>query len=1120
MNDRLNREETIFHAALQLAPDKRAAYLALACQGDDALRSRIQILLEAQVEADPFFRKEPLRVALGEGPADQATVVTITEKPGDRIGRYKLLQQIGEGGCGVVYMAEQEEPVRRRVALKVIKLGMDTKQVIARFEAERQALAIMDHPNIAKVFDAGATEIGRPYFVMELVRGVRITEYCDQNCLSTDERLKLFVQVCHAVHHAHQKGVIHRDIKPSNILVMVADDVPVPKIIDFGIAKAFGERLTDKTVFTRFEQFIGTPAYMSPEQAGSSGLDVDTRSDIYALGVLLYELLTGRPPFEPKELAQAGLDEIIRRIREEEPPKPSTRLSRLEQQEQTTTAQRRATEAPKLIRSLRGDLDWIVMKCLEKNRTRRYETANELAHDIRCHLSHQPVSAAAPTLRYRTLKYVRRHQRVLATAAGFALLLVVGTTLSLWQARRAGRAETEEASLRKVKWALETLPEIERQIEKDQYTAAFKLVEQVRPFIEENPRFQALAARAISVISVETTPPGAEVFIREYSDLSPKWAPIGKSPLKGVKLPRGVKRWRVTLPEYEMAEGALFWLDLITGSKPVELKVQLKKVGTLAPGMVQIRGQACSADFCRLGFQSVPPLKLSDFLLDRYEVTHGRYKEFLEAGGYQKPEYWKHKFVKDGIELTWSVAMKLFVDQTGRPGPATWTDGDFPKGQEEYPVGGVSWHEAAAYAEWAGKRLPTIYHWSLAAGDNWMVDPGFVAPLGNFGGQGPAPVGTYQGMTCRGINDMAGNVKEWCFNETWDACRVIAGGGWNESPCVFGTAEKYPPFSREGSFGFRCMRTLSDDNVWQQAASSVQGDPSLAVGDPKPCSDEAFQILSKLYDYNRTDLQPTNEASEVINPYTRWERVSFKAAYGKERVMAHLFLPRAGKPPFQTIVHFAGTSALDVRPVLDALNEANLDRFIKRERAWVMPVMHWTWGSQMAPPLEDAIALVKDFKRTLDYLEARPEVFDTNKLAYLGTSWGGIWAGIVPAVEPRIKVAIVSEGGVYPGYPPQYSQVNFTPRIKIPILLQGGKYDTFFPVESSQKPYLALFGTPERDKHYKLYDTGHHVWSSNECGKDVLDFLDQYLNPANGRIRESADARETDRLETAWGETR
>src|SRR5439155_15664252 len=285
----------------------------------------------------------------------------------DRIGRYKLLQQIGEGGCGVVYMAEQAEPVRRRVALKVIKLGMDTKTVIARFEAERQALALMDHPNIAKVFDAGATETGRPYFVMELVRGIKITDYCDQNNLSTRERLALFTQVCHAIQHAHQKGIIHRDIKPSNMLVTLHDGVPVPKVIDFGIAKATEGRLTDNTLFTAFEQFLGTPAYMSPEQAEMSGLDIDTRSDIYSLGVLLYELLTGKTPFDANDLLALGLDAMRRTIREKEPVRPSKRLSTMLEGEQTTTAKHRGTEGPKLIHLLRGDLDWIAMKALEKD---------------------------------------------------------------------------------------------------------------------------------------------------------------------------------------------------------------------------------------------------------------------------------------------------------------------------------------------------------------------------------------------------------------------------------------------------------------------------------------------------------------------------------------------------------------------------------------------------------------------------------------------------------------------------------------------------------------------------------------------------------------------------------
>jgi len=365
-----------------------------------------------------------------------------TEQPGDRIGRYKLLEQIGEGGCGVVYVAEQTEPVRRRVALKVIKLGMDTKAVVARFEAERQALAMMDHPNIAKVFDAGTTETGRPYFVMELVRGIRITDYCDQNQLSTKERLDLFIKVCHAIQHAHQKGIIHRDIKPSNIMVTLHDGVPVPKVIDFGIAKATEARLTEATVYTQLHQFIGTPAYMSPEQAEMSGLDIDTRSDIYSLGVLLYELLTGRTPFDAKELVKGGLEAMRRTIRQAEPPRPSTRLSTLQGEALTATAKQHGTEGGQLLRLIRGDLDWIVMKCLEKDRTRRFETANGLAMDLRRHLENEPIVARPPSTAYRMQKAWRRNKTAFAAVAVIGVVLVAAAGISACQAVRATRAGT------------------------------------------------------------------------------------------------------------------------------------------------------------------------------------------------------------------------------------------------------------------------------------------------------------------------------------------------------------------------------------------------------------------------------------------------------------------------------------------------------------------------------------------------------------------------------------------------------------------------------------------------------------------------------------------------------
>ena len=369
-------------------------------------------------------------------------LATAGEGPGSTIGRYKLLERVGEGGFGVVYMAEQHHPVRRRVALKVIKPGMDSRQVLARFEAERQALAIMDHPNIARVLDAGATDSGRPYFVMELVKGEPITEYCDRNQVAPRERLELFTQVCHAVQHAHQKGVIHRDLKPSNVLVAVHDTRPVVKVIDFGVAKALGQELTEKSLFTGFAQLIGTPLYMSPEQAGQSALDVDTRSDIYSLGVLLYELMTGSTPFDKERFRTAAQDEIRRIIREEEPPKPSTRLSESKDSLASISAQRHV-EPAKLTKLVRGELDWIVMKALEKDRSRRYETATGLARDIERYLHDEAVQACPPSATYRLRKLVRRYRVPLAVASAFLALLTVASVISTWQAVRATRAERQ-----------------------------------------------------------------------------------------------------------------------------------------------------------------------------------------------------------------------------------------------------------------------------------------------------------------------------------------------------------------------------------------------------------------------------------------------------------------------------------------------------------------------------------------------------------------------------------------------------------------------------------------------------------------------------------------------------
>jgi serine/threonine protein kinase len=536
-------DEAVCFAALNVPdPVLRARFLDRACADDARLRAAVEEMLLAHAGAEEFFAKGRAAVNLPEADAQAAAAIkesnvgidSTDEQIGSRVGRYKLLQKIGEGGCGTVYLAEQEEPVRRQVALKVIKLGMDTRSVIARFEAERQALAMMDHPNIARVLDAGATETGRPFFVMELVRGTRITQYCDENNLPTVRRLELFIQICHAIQHAHQKGIIHRDIKPSNILVTLHDGVPVPKVIDFGIAKATEGRLADNTLFTAVEQFVGTPAYMSPEQAEIVGLDIDTRSDIYSLGVLLYELLTGRTPFDSQALMKSGLDEMRRTLREEEPQPPSTMITTLHRTELALTAGQRHAEPPKLISQLKGDLDWIVMKALEKDRNRRYETANGLAMDIQHYLDSEPVMARPPSQLYRLQKLVRRNKIVFAAAGAVALALLIGLGMSTWLFFREREASQREARLRVQAEGRTKITQAVMFVKDEKYDDANQVLEQVKSS------------------AIEPTLDGVSAFrsVGEWLALQGRWQQAAKRYSALIKIDK-MNGWDVVAQDYQ-----------------------------------------------------------------------------------------------------------------------------------------------------------------------------------------------------------------------------------------------------------------------------------------------------------------------------------------------------------------------------------------------------------------------------------------------------------------------------------------------------------------------------------------------------------------------------------------
>jgi len=509
----VNEREIFDNALAIVAPGERERYLDEMCAGNERLRGHIEGLILAHEDLGSFLESPPVS---GSSPTIHQHV---TEKPGTVIGPYKLLQQIGEGGMGVVYMAEQTEPVSRRVALKIIKPGMDSRQVIARFEAERQALAMMDHPNIAKVFDAGTTDTGRPYFVMELVKGLPITQYCDEHQLSPRARLELFLPACQAVQHAHQKGIIHRDIKPSNVMVADYDDRPVPKIIDFGVAKAVEQRLTEKTLFTEFGQVVGTMEYMSPEQAKLNQQDIDTRSDIYSLGVLLYELLAGETPFDRERLRSAVFDELLRIIREEEPPRPSQRLST--SQSLPSIAANRQIEPKKLSTLVHGELDWIVMKALEKDRTRRYETANSFAADVQHYLTDEPVEACPPSAVYRLKKFARRNRAAITTAVFIGAALLLGTVISTWQAIRATKAEALASQRLVAERQARDQAQRERDRAESNLDLALKALDEVYlGAIEED----ALLAQPVSAAEVDDS---SDVQLQTLSEMEREWVDRG-----------------------------------------------------------------------------------------------------------------------------------------------------------------------------------------------------------------------------------------------------------------------------------------------------------------------------------------------------------------------------------------------------------------------------------------------------------------------------------------------------------------------------------------------------------------------------------------------------------------
>jgi predicted esterase len=990
------------------------------------------------------------------------------------------------------------------VAVKVIKAGMDSKAVLARFEAERQALAMMDHPNIARVLDAGVTDGGRPFFVMELIKGVPITEFCDARKLTLRQRLELFVSVCQAIQHAHQKGIIHRDIKPSNVLVALYDDRPAPKVIDFGVAKAVSEPLTERTLLTGFGAVVGTPEYMSPEQASFNQVDVDSRSDVYALGVLLYELLSGSPPFTRKELERAGMIEMLRVIREEEPSTPSTKLSTADGL--PTLAANRGTEPAKLTKLVRGELDWIVMKALEKDRSRRYESANAFASDIQRYLADEPVQACPPSIAYRLRKWARRNRAAIVVAGCLALLVIavaVGGWLYAEAARDVKRKRGEFDQAQRITEAHEKIPLIQAAIRQGQNVKAFELLNEVEPFIPDHPGLPGLREQCAQNCLVSTVPAGVDVWLRPYDQPSASWRHVVQSldQPTTVRIPRGEFLWRATKPGYREVLGL---------RSPQNISFTLDLVETIPEEMVRVpEGRPRLPGMARATvFRTVD---LPAFLIDRTEVTNAQYQQFLKAGGYDRSEFWQElPFVgTDGQPTTWDKVKPLLVDQTGRPGPAMWRNGGFSSGEDDHPVSGVCWYEAMAYARFVGKSLPTIYHWAHAsqielsvvlAGNDFIL-------RSNFGSQ-LRSVRSLNDHGLYGTIGTMGNVREWCFNDSGDGRHFILGAGCGDPIYVPLTLYSSSPLQREQFDGFRCVKFLGDQKGSPAAYEKVGRNPWPAPPQREQLLDDAtFRVvIGDRFVYDRK--APLDVTSEQVDEGD-WIHVMAKvnSAYRdgngqSARLPMHLFLPKNvdRQQGYQTIVYLPGGDAYMLPRMRPLPEEYGLDALVRSGRAVLWPVYQGMFERRY--PLdtdargweERRICLAQDIFRSIDYLQDRGDI-NMQQIGYLGFSSGANSDGSLVALEPRIR-AVVFEAGGLDDEPLSTERAilewrHYLPQIHAPALMINGEADPIYPVKESQEPLFGLLGSAIKE-HY-VHPRGHHMLPPQVKFAKIVPWFDQHL---------------------------
>jgi len=983
----------------------------------------------------------PSLSATGEGDPDLPRL-----RPEELLaGRFSIVRFIARGGMGAVYEAE-DLSLRTRVALKIIRSALlADSSALERFRREVLLARRVGHPNVCHVYefyDARTAEgVALHFLTMELLEGTTLAHRLrDRGRMTTAEALPLVLQMCDGLEAAHAEGVVHRDFKSSNVLLVqrrgpVGDSGSTRAVItDFGIARPIEPGSGAEPGLTGGAGMIGTPEYMAPEQVTGGAITPST--DVFALGVVMYEMVTGELPFT----GDTPLATAAKRI--QEPPRPPN------------------TVLPGL------DRRWseIILRCLEREQERRFRGAEEVRAALLAPPRH-PVRRAG------------------LIAAGVLALAAVTVAASLYARREA-----------RVRWARDvTFPKLVELVELNKYPEAMVLAEQLQQVIPEDARLQKLLPDMSRVFNVETTPPEAELQLKPYAAPDSAFQSLGKTPLHGVRFPIGIHRVRLISPGYETVN-----LVVATplGQVPGSIRATLDRAGSLPPGMVRV--PAAKAELEIPGLEHLPAVQLGDYLIDRTEVTNRQFKAFVDAGGYRNRDLWREPLVQGGRPLRWEEAIARFHDRTGRPGPASWELGDYPEGQGEFPVTGVSWYEAAAYAAFVGKELPTVYEWSQAAG-LWATSQ--MVPLSNFRGNGLVAVGTLGGVGPFGTVDMAGNAKEWCWNEV-DGKRYILGGAWSEPSYMFNDADAQDPLSRGSTHGFRLVKRL--DSKTPAAAAAPIPLPRRDYSHEKPARPEVVQAFKGLYAYDRTPLDArVEETEETSDRWTR-EKVSFSAAYGGERLAAYLLTPKGRPPPYQLVVLFPGSNAIHERSSKILPGMRLLSPILRSGRAVLYPVYKSTFerGDALntdypAPTAfyrDHVIMWAKDLGRSLDWAETRKDL-DTRRFAYYGVSWGAMLGPLMLALEERIRTGILVGGGLgLQECLPEADPFHFASQVRQPVLMVNGRYDFFFPVEATQDPMFKLLGTTPKDKRHVVLEAGH-VPPNDVLTKEVLDWLDRYLGP-------------------------